>query len=212
MTHSPPQPKQPEYVKYKRADWEMLKQWDVEGLVRLVYLDESGFEKRSPLTYSYVRQGQQHRIVKPHRRGRRISLLGFWQPGDRFEYGMVVGGFNSDRYLTLMHWQAEPAKTHWQATGQITVMVQDGASFHRSKVVQAYWQQWQEMGLFIFFLPPYSPQMNRIEDEWLHLKRHELCSQLFEHEYDLAMTLMDVIEQRGQRRGYPVERFIFNSG
>jgi len=28
--------------------------------------------------------------------------------------------------------------------------------------------------------------MNRIEDEWLHIKRHELCSQLFEHEYDLA--------------------------
>ncbi len=55
------------------------------------------------------------------------------------------------------------------ATGQITVIVQDGASFHRSKVVQAFWQQWQQMGLFIFFLPPYSPQMNRIEDEWLHL-------------------------------------------
>ena len=54
--------------------------------------------------------------------------------------------------------------------------------------------------------------MNRIEDEWLHLKRHELCSQLFEHESDLAITLMHVIEQRGQRREYLVERFIFNSG
>jgi murein tripeptide amidase MpaA len=31
---------------------------------------------------------------------------------------------------------------------------QDGASFHRSKAVQEYWQQWQEMGLFIFFFPP----------------------------------------------------------
>jgi len=199
-------------VNSKRADWELLKQWATEGLVRVMYLDESGFEKTSPLTYSYVKRGQQHRIVKPHRRGRRISLLGFWQPGQGFDYGMVVGGFNSERYLSLMHWQAERAKAHWQATGQITVIVQDGASFHRSKVVQACWQHWQAMGLYIFFLPPYSPQMNRIEDEWLQLKRHELCSQLFEHEYDLAITLMDVIEQRGQRRGYPVERFIFNSG
>nr|WP_242036532.1 transposase [Leptolyngbya sp. FACHB-321] len=124
----------------------MLKQWEAEGLVRLVYFDESGFEKSTPLTYSYVRQGQQHRIVKPHRCGRRISLLGFWQPGRRFEYGMVVGGFNSDRYLSLMLWQAERANTHWQATGQITVIVQDGASFHCSKIVQACWQQWQEMG------------------------------------------------------------------
>ncbi|MCL6435324.1 MAG: transposase [Leptolyngbyaceae cyanobacterium HOT.MB2.61] len=190
----------------------MLKQWAVEGLVRVLYLDESGFEKTSPLTYSDVKRGQQHRMVKPQRRGRRISVLGVWQPGRQFDYGMVVGGFNSDRYLTLMHWQAERAKAHWQATGQITVIIQDGASFHRSKAVQAWWQRWQEMGLFIFFLPPYSPQMNRIEDEWLHLKRHELGSQLFEQEYDLAITLINLIEQRGQRRGYAVERFIFNSG
>ena len=190
----------------------MLKQWAHEGLVRLMYLDESGFERTSPLTYSYIKRGQQHRIAKPQRRGRRISILGFWQPGHQFDYGMVVGGFNSHRYLTLMQWQAQRAKAHWQATGQMTVMIQDGASFHRSKAVQALWQQWQESGLFIFFLPPYSPQMNRIEDEWLHLKRHELCSVLFEHEYDLATALITLIEQRGQRRNYRVERFIFNSG
>lgn len=197
---------------YKRADWEMLQQWEQEGLLRVMYLDESGFEKTTPLTYSYVKRGQQHRIPKPHRRGRRISILGFWQPGHQFDYGMVVGGFNRQRYLTLMQWQAKRAKAHCQATGQVTVIIQDGASFHRSRAVQAFWQQWQEMGLFIFFLPPYSPQMNRIEDEWLHLKRHELCSQLFEHEYDLAIALMDTIERRGQRRAYTVERFIFNSG
>ena len=80
----------------------MLKQWQHEDLVRLLYLDESGFEKTSPLTYSYVKRGRQHRIPKPQRRGRRISILGFWQPGHQFDYGLVVGGFNSKRYLTLM--------------------------------------------------------------------------------------------------------------
>ncbi|WP_442994305.1 transposase [Scytonema sp. PRP1] len=33
--------------------------------------------------------------------------------------------------------------------------------------------------LYIFFLPPYSPQMNRIEDEWLHLKRSGACRPSF---------------------------------
>ncbi len=37
--------------------------------------------------------------------------------------------------------------------------------------------------------------MNRIDDEWLHLKRHELGSRLVEQEYDLAITLINVIEQ-----------------
>lgn len=190
----------------------MLKQWAEEGLIRLLYLDESGFERTTPLTYSYVKRGKQHRIPKSHRRGRRISILGFWQPQERFDYGMVVGGFNTERYLRLLEWQVERAKAHWQSTGQITVIIQDGASFHRSRQVQQYWQRWQAQGLCIFFLPPYSPQMNRIEDEWLHLKRHELSSEVVEHEYDLALALMDAINNRAKRREYTVERFLFNSG
>ncbi|WP_370460713.1 transposase [Brasilonema octagenarum] len=43
--------------------------------------------------------------------------------------------------------------------------------------------------MYIFFLPPYSPQMNRIEDEWLHLKRDELASRVFEDEYELALSV-----------------------
>lgn len=54
--------------------------------------------------------------------------------------------------------------------------------------------------------------MSCIEDEWLYFKRHELCSQLFEHKYDLAIALIDTFEQRGQRYAYTVERFILNSG
>jgi hypothetical protein len=44
LRYTPPAPKQPEYVQYKRADWQMLKQSDQEGVLRSVYLDESGFE------------------------------------------------------------------------------------------------------------------------------------------------------------------------
>ncbi len=122
-----------------------------------------------------------------------------------------MGGFNSQRYLMLMNWQAKRAKVHWQTAAQITVVIQDNASFHRSREVQQYWDDWQAQGLYIFFLPLYSPQMNRIEDEWLHLKRHELSSEVFEHEYDLAVALMEAIQNRGKRRGYAVERFLFNS-
>lgn len=68
-------------------------------------------------------------------------------------------------------------------------------------------------GLVHFLLAALLPvTMNRIEDEWLHLKPHELSSEVFEHEYDLALTLIEVIQSRGNRREYPVERFIFNSG
>lgn len=194
----------------KRADWRMLQEWAESGLICLKYLDESGFERSSPLTYSYSKRGQQKRIAQPRKRGRRISALGLWEPGRSFEYGLVVGGFNSQRYLKLMNWQAEHAAHRLASTGQLTVIIQDGASSHKSKLVKSYWQQWHDQGLIIFFLPPYSPQMNRLEDEWLHLKREELASQLFDDEYDLAKALIDIIEQRGRTEQYSVERFRFN--
>jgi len=123
---------------------------------------------------------------------------------------MVVGSFNSKRYLKLMEWQATKAAQHLAHSGQLTVIVQDNASTHRSRLIQRHWDQWQQQGLYLFFLPPYSPQMNRIEDEWLHLKRDELSSRVFEDEYDLAMALITSIEARAQRGGYLVERFKFN--
>ncbi|MBD2088263.1 transposase [Microcoleus sp. FACHB-1515] len=120
-----------------------------------------------------------------------------------------MGGFNTERYLSLMNWQAHRAAQRFAATGQLTVVVQEGASSHRSKLAQQHWQRWCEQGLLIFFLPPYSPQMNRIEDEWLHFKREHLASRLFEDEYDLALALIDAIEQRGYQGSYSVERFKF---
>lgn len=188
----------------------MLKLWSEQGIIRLKYADESGFERASDIGYSYIRRGQQQHINQPHQRGKRISALGFLEPKKSFEYGLVVGGFNSERYLKLMDWQAKKAAEHLEKTGQITVIIQDGASFHKSKPVKQHWQRWQSWGLFIFFLPPYTPQMNRIEDEWLHLKRDELSSRVFEDEYIVAMTLIAAIDSRAVRCGYDVERFKFS--
>lgn len=109
-----------------------------------------------------------------------------------------------------MEWQAQKAANHFAVTGQITVVVLDNASFHKSQILRQHWQHWQQQGLFLFFLPPHSPQMNRIEDEWLHLKREQLSSQIFEDEYEVAMAVISGIEARGEKGGYEVERFMFN--
>jgi len=188
----------------------MLCQLASQELICLKYLDESGFERTSSLNYSYAKVGQQKTIYQPRRRGKRISILGLWEPYQSFEYAVVVGGFNSERYLQLLQWQADLAQQRLVKTGKITVIIQDGASFHRSNKVKHYWQVWQQQGLYIFFLPPYSPQMNRIEDEWLHLKRNELSAQIFEDEYDLALALIHAIKNRADKGNYSTDRFIFN--
>lgn len=68
----------------------------------------------------------------------------------------MVGGFNSERYLQLLQWQADLAQQRLEQTAKITVIIQDGASFHRSKKVQQYWQSWHSACGCTFFVYPHT--------------------------------------------------------
>ncbi|WP_052304744.1 transposase [Nostoc punctiforme] len=199
-----------EYLQAKRLDWELLKLWSQLGLVCLKYLDESGCYCTSPTDYAYGRRGEQKRIRQNRRRGRRINIFGIWEPKVRFDYALMVGTLKTPTYVQLMNWQAQTAATRLLETGQITAIIHDNASVHKSSLACQQHQRWQQQGLYIFFLPPYSPQMNRIEDEWLHLKRDELAGQVFEDEYELAIAIIDGINNRANHGHYQVERFTFN--
>lgn len=213
MRAAPPTAQTPQAVRHKQAkqlDWQLLKLWAECGAITLKYLDESGCYCQSPTDYGYVQKGQQKRVVQQRRRGRRINIFGIWQPKQRFEYALMVGTLKSKTFLKLMDWQADTAQADLAATGQLTVIVLDNASVDKSQLSVAASERWQNQGLLLFFLPSYSPQMNRIEYEWLHLKRDELASRVFEDEVDLAQAIMTGIETRGRQGEYTVERFMFN--
>lgn len=189
----------------------MLKLAAQEGQIDLKYLDEAGFCLDSPVSYSYSRVGQQKGLEQVPTRGHRISILGLWQPDKTFEYALAQGGFDGESYLKVMDWIAEKAARTLKETGRLTVVAQDNCSIHKCDIVQGQWQRWQDQGLLLFFLPPYSAQMNRIEDQWRQLKAHEIAGQMFEDEYDLAIAVITGMEARSQTGGYSLERFRFKS-
>ncbi len=51
-----------------------------------------------------------------------------------------------------------------------TVVVLDNASVHKSKLIQQSLASWNQRGLFIFYLPTYSPKLNIAETVWRKLK------------------------------------------
>ncbi|MCX7597178.1 MAG: IS630 family transposase [Fischerella sp.] len=207
---SPPEPGQRTNYQAKRLDWEMLKLWALLGTICLKYLDESGCDCQRSTNYCYGKRGQQKKVAQYKRRGRRINIFGVWQPQQQFDYALMVGSLRTETFLELMDWQAAKATNLFEKTGQLTVIVLDNSSVHKSQLVSQRLDRWQHQGLLLFFLPPYSPQMNRIEDEWLHLKRDELAGRVFEDEYDLSIAIRNGIEARANRGNYDVERFIFN--
>jgi putative transposase len=154
-----------------------------------------------PVEYSYFFRGEQKKLEQTSGRGRRIRILGLMQPSLSFIYGLVVGGFNSERYIKMMDRQATQAQKELEYSGRIRVIVQDNGPVHTSKAVQAKWSDWQTQGLYLFFLPQYCSQMNLIETEWHQLKRDELVGRMFDDELELAYAVIDGIDARAQAHG-----------
>lgn len=110
-----------------------------------------------------------------------------------------------------MDWLAQKAAQALAQTGRLTVVVQDNGSLHTCHMARQQWHNWEQQGLFVFFLPRYCSQMNQIETEWHQLKTHEIAGQMFDNEYDLAMAVIAGMENRSEQGGYPLERFMFIS-
>ena len=180
------------------------------GYIALKYLDETGCCQWTPESYSYSPIGQQKRFEQTARRGQRVSILGVWDPHESFDYALVVGGFNGERYIEMMDWLATKAAKNFEATGQLTFIVQDNCSIHKSKAVQAAWPRWRAQGLFVLFLPPYCSELNPIEGQWHQLKTHELAGRMFEYEDQLAEAIVDGMIDRSIRGNYELDRLILN--
>ena len=199
-----------EEIEAKKKDLEMLKKWAEMGLITLMYLDESGCYPQSPLVYSYGKVGEQKIVHQKQRKGRRINIMGLWEPNQKLEYGMIGCSFKTNRYIQFLDAQAQKAMKRLFETGMLTVIVNDNASIHTSLKARERHSYWEKQGLLIFFQASYHPQMNRMEDQWLHLKRDELRGRVFEDEYDLVEGIIEGMNHRGSQGGFEVERFIFN--
>lgn len=53
---------------------------------------------------------------------------------------------------------------------QKTVVVIDNAPIHKSQAFQKKLPTWEKKGLFLYFLPAYSPELNLIEILWRFIK------------------------------------------
>ena len=174
----------------------MLELAAAAGEIDLKYLDESGFCAWSKASYTYYKKAEQKRIQQTKKRGRRLSVVGLFEPLSSFVYGLVIGGVNRKAYIQMMEKEAEEAAQ----MKRIRIIVQDNGPIHRCHEVKQLWSKWEGQGLYIFFLPKYCSEMNPIELEWQHIKEDELAGQMFEDELELAYAVIHGVEVRGQSR------------
>ena len=149
----------------------------------LVYLDESGFAPTLPTAYTWARAGTRALVWDEPPQGRRLNVLGALAVGGP-DPGLVwtepTGKLDSTTFLEFV-WQevaALPDAPERLPVGfqraRPCVIVLDNYSVHRSALVKAAVPDLERVGVGFYYLPPYSPELNRIEGLWRHVKHEDL--------------------------------------
>lgn len=138
------------------------------GYIDLCFGDESGFSLMPTVPYGWIKKGQQACILSRH--SGRINVFGLLSTTGKLTSYQKGESLNSQFIIDSI--------TDFAQTLQLpTLVVLDNAPLHTSAAFQAKQQEWETKGLYVFFLPRYSPHLNRIERLWKQIKHGWLKAQ-----------------------------------
>ena len=103
-------------------------------------------------------------VSVPSQKGSRLNIFGMTSRDNRHE------GFTSRSGITAEKLADFPGRLSMRHRPRKTVIVPDNASIHHSKIIREMRPVWEKRNLFLFHLPPYSPQFNIAETLWRMLK------------------------------------------
>ena len=114
--------------------------------------------------------GQRKRVKYEYPQGRRVNALATYAP-----YGEApwLDAAPVERTLTSEDLIAY-LKGRLPAAAVPRVVVLDNASLHVSKVTKAARPGLAKLGIYLYYLPAYSPELNEIEPVFRQVKYHEI--------------------------------------
>lgn len=138
-----------------------LENLDSAGEIDLYYADESHV-----CTSGYVPYGWQFKdenVFIPSEKSARLNIFGMITRGNQYKGFMTQESINADKVSDFLDKMSLQVRKR-------TFVVLDNATVHRNAKLKELRSIWESRGLFLFFLPPYSPELNLAETLWRILK------------------------------------------
>jgi transposase len=179
-----------------------LKAKAAAGSVVLYYLDECGFSPTLPVGYSWGWPGQRKFIRYEAPQGRRVNALAAYRPYgrsprlDAFTAERTWNSYDLIGLLRALPWSKAPR-----------VVVLDNAGVHTSKVIRAARKVLADSGIYPYYLPPYSPELNEIEPVFRQVKYQEIPERSHTTRVGLRVSVERGFGNYGRKlsRKYPKE-------
>jgi transposase len=163
----------------KRA--EFLSELETVEPEDLVYADEAGMDERDQYEYGYSPAGERLFALKSGRRSGRVNMIGALCGEQLLAPFTVEGACNR---IVFELW-LETCLIPCLRPGQKLVI--DNASFHKGGRIE---ELVNAAGCEVWYLPPYSPDLNKIERCWSWIKSR-ICHCL--DEFDTLREAMEYV-------------------
>jgi transposase len=131
------------------------------GLIELYYGDESRVSIEPCVPYGW--QFEDELVFMPASKGAGLNCFALLSRGSELLFETTRRRITSEFIIEQLERLSFSMK-------KLTVLVLDNARVHTSKKMQERRPFWQQRGLFLFYLPPYSPHLNIAERLWRKLK------------------------------------------
>ena len=152
----------------------------------MAYLDECGFSPSQPVNDRWTLPGERKQVPYENPRGRRVNAIGVYLPfgeAPALWWDRVPRTLTAEDVLIII--EAIP-----RGPGALVVVL-DNASIHISHVIRDALPRRRRRGIHLYYLPPYSPELNRIEPILGVVKHRELP----ERSYPTVPALTEAIDR-----------------
>ena len=151
-----------------------------QGYLQIYYGDESGFSLEPSIAYGWQPAAEYIKIVPV--KSKRLNVFGLLSKENQLQAYSSEQAMDAALISAFLDDFAGQLK-------QKTVVVLDNATIHHSQEFEDKIKHWQKQDLYIFYLPAYSPHLNRIETLWRKIKYHWLKP----HHYQSWQTLRQAV-------------------
>lgn len=128
---------------------------------KVVWLDEAGINLSMTTMYGWAPEGTRVVEHRPNIRTKKTSIIGAMSVEGMLCIGTVEGSFNGATFLDWLTLELLPKLDPG------TAIIWDNVKFHHSAAVR---EAVEAAGCVIVKMPPYSPDLNPIEECWSKLK------------------------------------------
>lgn len=160
----------------------MLETQSAKGHFDLYYGDASKVSEHGYVPYGW--QFADEQVCIQAATGSSIGCFGILSRNNDFLFKTTQDNITAEFVMTFF-------EEFSLSISKPTVVVLDNAPVHTARKFKERLRYWQQRGLYIFYLPPYSPHLNIIERLWKELKQRWLKPEDYQSKDNLfyAVTL-----------------------